>query len=96
LRLGKIVGNIVSTVKDPTHHGLKLLVARFIDTNGRFISDEMVCTDCADAGIGDTVLINDDGGAAQIALNDDEVIIDHVVVGVVDYYQINGEMIYPQ
>jgi microcompartment protein CcmK/EutM len=82
---------MVSTVKDATHTGLRLMVARYIDLSGEPVSSEFICADGADAGIGDTVIVNDDGGAGQLLLEDSEVIIDCVIAGVVDHISVDGE-----
>ena len=50
----------------------------------------MIAFDCADAGIGDTVLVNTDGGAGNMLLNDDFAIVDLVICGVVDSYAMEG------
>ncbi len=84
--LAKVVGNVVATVKDESHAGYKLMIARAIDMNGNEVSEDIICFDAADSGIGDTVLINDDGGAGQMLLDDEKCIIDNVIAGVVDHY----------
>ena len=81
---------MVSTVKDASHSGLKLMVAVYIDPGGKAVSEEFICADAADAGVGDIVIVNDDGGAGQMLLEDDKVIIDHVIAGVVDHISMGG------
>ena len=46
-----------------------------------------IAIDAADAGVGDIVLIDTDGGAALMILDDKKAIADWVVCGVVDYFQ---------
>ncbi len=40
--------------------------------------------DMADAGVGDFVLVNVDGGAALMILGDKKLIVDCVICGVID------------
>ena len=95
MKLGRVVGNVVSTVKDHSLNGLKLMIAQAIDCDGNAISEEIICTDVANAGIGDIVLLNDDGGAAQIVLDDYSVIIDYSIVGVIDSLSLEDATINP-
>lgn len=51
----------------------------------------MIAFDCADAGIGDIVLVNIDGGAGNMLLDDDYAIVDLVICGIVDSYSAYGK-----
>jgi len=81
--LAKVVGNVVSTIKDEGYSGQKLLVIQYIDRNGDPDDKRLIAFDCAEAGIGDTVLVNVDGGAANMLLGN-HCIADLTVCGVVD------------
>ena len=83
--LAKVVGNVVSTIKPMSHNGYKLMIVEMLDLEGKPYGSRQVAIDAADAGIGDTVLIIDDGGAALMILNDQDVIADWVICGVIDY-----------
>jgi microcompartment protein CcmK/EutM len=91
--LARVVGNLVSTIKDDTHRGKKLLVVEFIGLDKKPYGVRQIAFDAADAGVGDTVLVNVDGGAAVMILEDKKVIADWVVCGVVDHYSVSGETI---
>ena len=88
--MARVVGNVVSTIKDKGHEGLKLMVVRYINQDGAYISNELICTDAADAGIGDVVLVNTDGGAGQMLLDNTDIIIDCVIAGVIDHISVGG------
>jgi len=94
LRLGRVVGNVVSTVKNPTHYGYKLLLVEYIDTEGKPIGARQIAFDAAHAGVGDIVLINVDGGAAKMLLEDNEVIADLTICGVLDHFSFDGETVH--
>ena len=91
MRLARVVGNVVSTVKERGYYGYKLMLVEYFDPeSGVPQGPRMIAFDCADAGIGDIVLVNTDGGAGNMLLNDDFVIVDLVICGVVDSYAMEG------
>jgi microcompartment protein CcmK/EutM len=84
VRLAIVVGNVVSTVKSRCHENYKLMLVRYIDSLGRPEGPRLVAFDCARAGVGDTVLVNTDGGAAKMLMDDEELIANLTICGVVD------------
>lgn len=91
MRLARVVGNVVSTVKERGYYGYKLMLVEYFDPeSGVPQGPRMIAFDCADAGIGDTVLVNTDGGAGNMLLDDDFAIVDLVICGVVDSYAMEG------
>ena len=60
MKLARVVGNVVSTVKDACYTGQKLMIIDYIDENGSLTGNQAIAFDVADAGIGDTVLVNVD------------------------------------
>ena len=93
MKIGRVVGNVVSTVKNNTHYGYKLLLIEFIDTEGNPLGPRQIAFDGACAGVGDIVLINVDGGAAKMMLKDDEVIADLTICGVLDHFSVDGDTV---
>ena len=85
MRIGRVVGNMVSVIHDPCHDGHKFLLVRFLDKDGNEL-EEGVFADAADAGIGDLVLVSEDGGAAELVfeLEDSVCVFDGLIVGVID------------
>ena len=53
--------------------------------------EELIALDAADAGIGDIVLVNNDGGAAQMITGDKTLIASVTICGVVDCYTWQGK-----
>ena len=45
MRVAQVVGNIVSTVKDPSHAGQKLMIVDFLDGAGRRTGENAVVFD---------------------------------------------------
>ena len=54
--IAKVIGTTVSTIKDPTLKGRKLLIVRQSDETGTPYGKPYVAVDTLDAGIGDLVL----------------------------------------
>lgn len=55
--------------------------------------EELVALDAADAGVGDIVLVNNDGGAAQMIMGDTKLIASVTICGVIDSYSWQGQTV---
>jgi microcompartment protein CcmK/EutM len=66
--LGKVIGNVVSTVKESCYRGLKTLWVQPIDAEGNPKGDAIITFDVVGAGVGDQVLVIQEGGSAQLVL----------------------------
>lgn len=89
MTLGKVTGTIVSTQKNQTLKEYKTLIVQPIDLQGKFIGRDVLAIDTVDAGIGDTVLIIQEGAGAQQALKRKDMPVHTVVVAVVDGLEIS-------
>jgi microcompartment protein CcmK/EutM len=90
VRIAKVVGNVVSTIKDETYCGYKLMIIEYRDESGRPSGARQIAFDGGQAGIGDVVLVSADGGAANMLL-DKEIIADLTICGVLDSCTYDGE-----
>ncbi|MBR1780080.1 MAG: ethanolamine utilization protein EutN [Oscillospiraceae bacterium] len=91
MRLARVVGNVVSTIKDDGYHGKKLMLVEYFEPEtGESAGPRMIAFDCADAGVGDVVVVNTDGGAGNMLLCDDYAIVDLTICGIVDKYTCDG------
>ena len=86
--LGKIVGTVVATRKDPRLVSNKLLVVRPIDPRGKADGNYLVAIDTVDAGVGETVLVVS-GSSARMASGLKDCPVDAAIVGIIDDIQIN-------
>ena len=85
MRLCRVTGQVVSTIKHPTYRGRTLLVVQPLDADGKDTGSSFVAVDQAQAGPGDRVIVMSEGnGVRQILKIGDLVPIRSVVVGVVD------------
>lgn len=90
MKLARVVGNVVSTIKDEGYYGHKLLIVDYVDEQGHMTGNQAIAFDAADAGVGDMVLVNVDGGAANMFLGR-QCIGDITVCGVIDSVTLDGE-----
>jgi microcompartment protein CcmK/EutM len=88
--LAKVKGNIVSTQKDQYLHGQKLMLIRTVDLEGNFIGKkDIVAIDLLDSGIGDTVLVTQEGSAVQQILGHKNAPVHTIIVAIVDKLSYN-------
>lgn len=91
--LGKVIGTVVSTRKDPKIEGLKFLVVRQVDIHANEMSNYVVAADSVGAGVGEVVLYATGSSARQTVLTDRRP-IDGVIMAIVDLWEIDGEVQY--
>jgi ethanolamine utilization protein EutN len=82
--LAKVVGEVVATIKHPHLAAQRLLLVRAEATPGRPQPTSVIAVDTVDAGIGDRVLVADEGNAAAQVLRKPRGPVRTVIVGVVD------------
>jgi ethanolamine utilization protein EutN len=84
MKLAKVIGNVVSTIKTSSHQSKKLMVVIPVDLSGKECGDTLIAIDCFHAGIGDMVLILEEGGSARDIIGDPKGAFDAVIAGIVD------------
>ncbi len=82
--LGRVTGEVVATRKHPSHERRKILVVQPIRPDGSERGEAILALDGMDAGIGDRVLVVQEGYAAMAAVNRPNSPIDMSIVGVID------------
>ena len=83
--LGKVTGNVVSTVSEPGYESRKILIVQPIDPSGQPKGQSFLAIDTVQAGMGDTVLVLEEGGSARMILNEPETFtIKAIIAGIVD------------
>ncbi len=88
--LAKVKGNIVSTQKNSYLKGHKLLIVHPIDLNSKYMGKkDIVALDFVDAGVGDTVLLVQEGKAVQQILGHRKAPVHSVIVAIVDSIDVN-------
>jgi ethanolamine utilization protein EutN len=83
--LGRVCGTVVSTVQHPFYQGKKQLIVRACTPDGAFDGDRyVVAVDLVGAGVGETVLVEDEGNSARQLLDAKDAPVRSVIVGIVD------------
>jgi microcompartment protein CcmK/EutM len=82
MELGKVVGQVVSTVKDPGLPNLTFLMVDIVDAKGKVVYAGQVAADILGAGEGEMVLLVR-GSSARMIL-EGKTPLDLSVVGIVD------------
>jgi ethanolamine utilization protein EutN len=87
--IGRVVGNLVATQKNEKLEGAKLLLVQPLDLEGREKGATILAIDTlVDAGVGDRVLLVQEGKAAQAVLGRGTAAVDAAVVGVIDAVEV--------
>lgn len=85
MTLCTVAGSVTSTIKHPSLAGRKLLLCYAVNPDTAAVSTKpIVAVDTVQAGIGDTVLVIDEGNAARKILGDSTLPIRTVVAAIVD------------
>jgi len=82
--IGRVSGTVVATIKHEAFHARKLLVVDHLGLDGAPTGDYDICVDVVQAGVGDRVLVMDEGNGARQILGRKVAPVRAVVVGVVD------------
>jgi len=88
--LGRIVGTVVATRKDPRLEGKKLLVVKPVSPEGADEAGYLVAVDTVDAGFRETVLIVS-GSSARLAAECKDRPVDAAIIGIVDVVDLDSQ-----
>ena len=88
--LARVVGDVVSTHKNERLVGKKLLLVKRLTLEDQpDESVEVIALDVVSAGVGDKVLVVQEGNAARTLFKESKIPVQAVVVGVVDRVDLN-------
>ena len=83
--LAKVLGNIVATQKNHRYENASVMLCQQITPEGEETAYTVLALNAVDAGVGDTVLIVQEGWSASTAATGKSgAAIDSAIVGVVD------------
>jgi microcompartment protein CcmK/EutM len=91
--IGKVIGTLVSTRKEESIQGLKLLVVRQVNVEGQATGGYVVAADAVGAGVGEFVLYATGSSARQTVITDRRP-VDAVIMAIVDTWEVGGEVKY--
>jgi microcompartment protein CcmK/EutM len=96
MKVGRVVGTVVSTISTPVLEGRRLLLCDVLDASGRPDGSYLICVDTVGSGAGETVLILDEGNSARQVVGLSSGPVRAVVVGIVDELVADGEVVVPE
>ena len=91
--LGKVVGTVVATRKEPTLEGSTLLLVRGLDLDAKPTATLVVAVDAVGAGVGEVVLYASGSSARQTEKTKDRP-VDATIMAIVDQLEVNGMLKY--
>jgi microcompartment protein CcmK/EutM len=91
--LGKVVGTLVATRKEPSLEGIKFLVLRQLDIDASETRGYRVAADAVGAGLGEVVLYAT-GSSARMTRVTDQRPCDGVIMAIVDQLEVDGVIKY--
>jgi ethanolamine utilization protein EutN len=86
--IAKVIGDVVATEKHESHRGRKALLVQPLNLDGTDRGNAVIALDAVDAGVGDRVLLIQEGFSAMTAVGRPDSPIDMAVIGVIDHIQI--------
>lgn len=92
--LAEVIGTVVTPVQIKAMEGHTLLMVRPVTPEGERVAKTRVAIDRVGAGVGDRVLILDEGNSSRQILGDNSAPIKTMVVAFVDYVYVHGETVY--
>jgi microcompartment protein CcmK/EutM len=91
--LGRVIGTVVSTRKEEELNGLKLLLVRAADAEGKPTGSLVVAVDAVGAGPGEVVLYASGSSARQTRVTKDRP-VDATIMAIVDSIELEGRQTY--
>ena len=91
--LAQVIGTVVSTRKEQSLTGLKFLLLRNVDMEGKPSGATVVAADAVGAGVGEIVLYASGSSARQTVATDKRP-VDAVVMAIVDQWEVGGDTKY--
>jgi microcompartment protein CcmK/EutM len=93
MQLARVVGTVVSTRKEDSLQGIKLLVVRPLDEEGKETGNSIVSADAVGAGPDEVVLIAAGSSARQTTVTDKRP-VDSVILAIVDSWSVGDTQKY--
>ncbi len=93
MQIAMVRGTVVSTHKEPSLRGVKLLLLQFVDQEGRLLPQYEVAGDRVGAGLDEWVLVSR-GSAARQTDGSEKLPLDAMVVGIIDTVTVENRLLY--
>jgi carbon dioxide concentrating mechanism protein CcmL len=93
MMIARVIGTLVSTQKEPTIEGLRLLVCQPVNAEGDKVGATVVAADAVGAGVGEMILYATGSSARQTTATQNRP-VDAVVMAIVDNWEVDGQIKY--
>lgn len=93
MQIAKVRGTVVSTLKDPSLRGVKLLLLQLVDEEGQILPEYEVAADYVGAGVNEWVLLSR-GSAARKLDGSEQRPLDAAVVAIIDTVNVDNRLVY--
>jgi len=90
MRLGRVIGNIVSTIKNEKLKGIKLAVIEPLDPDGNVIGNNIIVGDYLGADAGNLIIWIEDGETMSGVMGIKNVPLRGAIVGIIDKIDMEG------
>ncbi len=87
MKFARVVAHVVSTQKVNKYHGMKTFMVKPLRLDGSEDGSTFVAIDRVQAGIGDLVLLMQEGSSARTMFYDEQMPARSVIVGIIDHLE---------
>ncbi len=82
--VAKVVGTVVAPIKHPAFEGRKLLLVQPLHLPGEKVDDDFIAVDAAQAGVGDTVLVCQEGNSTRQVIGVPNAPVRSSIIAIID------------
>lgn len=93
MKIARVIGSAVSTIKDPKLTGLKLLIVQYASPSNEVFGDAFIAADTVGAGEGELVMLVE-GSSARKTSKTGDCAVDAVIIGVLDSIRVHEEVVF--
>jgi len=93
MKIGRVIGKVVSTRKEGNLEGLKILIVGYLDEKMTDTGKSAACIDTVNAGDGDVVLVCSSSSARQTSKTKNAA-TDNSIIGIIDSISSDSNIIY--
>jgi microcompartment protein CcmK/EutM len=90
MQMGKVIGTVVASRKEDVLEGMKFLVVKNCDFDGKTTGPTVVAVDAVGAGLGEVVLYAS-GSSARLTRLTDNRPVDATIMAIVDLVEVDGQ-----
>jgi ethanolamine utilization protein EutN len=84
VQIAEVIGHATATVKHPSLEGWRLLIVQPLDARGEPDDTPVVCIDAVGSGLGDRVIVTNDGGGVRDMIGSHNTPVRWAVIGIAD------------